>query len=105
MRRRAHEFGEAGLQVNLPAHLRDGAGGEEVALGDDGDVRTHPLHEVHHVGGDDHGAPGVDEFLNSARIAAAETGSTDSNGSSSTSTEGACTRAQPSAAFLRIPAE
>src|SRR5699024_10289755 len=49
--------------------------------------------------------PASTNSFNTARIAAAETGSTDSKGSSSTSTEGACTRAQPSATFLRIPAE
>ena len=40
-----------------------------------------------------------------SRMFAAETGSTASNGSSSTSSRGACTSAQASATFLVMPAE
>ena len=48
--------------------------------------------------------PAATYFCRISITFAADTGSTDSNGSSSTRRRGACTRAQASAAFLVMPA-
>ncbi len=54
----------------------------------------------------DHRAPAAGEVLEDAdRMVLADTGSTASNGSSSTSSRGACTSAQASVTFLVMPAE